>query len=103
MASSITKEAFAARLERGEQDDASESSSRRTFHRPMRHCAVVSLTGFVLFIVEGTVAVLVHDKVTMVASGVFDGTILVLMLALISLRLVTSRKLSCFPTTEHFC
>ena len=89
-----SKEASASHFEYGQHDAALESSSRRTFHRPMRQCAAVALIGFVLFIVEGTVAILVHDKVTMIASGVFDGTILVLMLGLIAARLIRSRESS---------
>ncbi|KAK3670717.1 hypothetical protein LTR78_009409 [Recurvomyces mirabilis] len=80
-----------ANSEHGNHDDSLESGEHRTFHRPMRHCAAVALAGFVLFIVEGTAAVVVHNKVTMVASGVFDGTILLLIFGLIVARLITSR------------
>ncbi|KAK4555405.1 hypothetical protein LTR86_007702 [Recurvomyces mirabilis] len=85
------KASSALHSEHGNHDDSLQSGEHRTFRRPMRHCAAVALAGFVLFIVEGTAAVVVHNKVTMIASGVFDGTVLLLMLCLMAARLITSR------------
>ena len=67
----------------------------------MRHCTAIVLVGFMLFVVEGVVAVLIHSKVVMIVSVAFDSTLLVALTTYITVRWLVDRM--CFLNSVDFC
>lgn len=60
--------------------------------QPMRQCAAIVLAGFMLFLVEGIIAVIQHDRTTMIASIVFDASLLLLLTGFTTTRWLSCRK-----------
>jgi hypothetical protein len=61
-------------------------------NRPMRQCAAIVLMGFMAFLVEGIIAVILHDRTTMIISVVFDTALLFLMTDFSTMRWLICRK-----------
>ena len=61
-------------------------------NRPMRQCAALVLIGFLAFLIEGIIAVILHDRTTMIISVVFDAALLFLLTGFTTTRWLICRK-----------
>jgi hypothetical protein len=61
-------------------------------NRPMRQCAAIVLIGFMAFLIDGIIAVILHDRTTMIISVVFDAALLLLLTGFTITRWLTCRK-----------
>jgi len=61
-------------------------------NRPMRQCAAIVLIGFMAFLVDGIIAVILHDRTTMIISVVFDAALLLLLTGFTTTRWLICRK-----------
>jgi hypothetical protein len=58
----------------------------------MRQCAAIVLIGFMAFLVNGIIAVILHDRTTMIISVVFDTALLLLLTGFTTTRWLICRK-----------
>jgi hypothetical protein len=87
----------------GDTDDGMHSDDQNAelhrFRQPLRQCAIVTLVGFLLFMIGGSAAVLNHGRIAFLTSLTFGGAIELLIVAYIALRLLTARG-KLFSTTH---